>query len=202
MAGAVIIHGYPGSGRTTHCKRVASENFDGKSVRHVSVGDQIRAIRQQGIHSNHSNYVRSSETPAHLPDEIVNGIVFEALGTPAPDDILLIDGYPCYAPTVDIFHTSLKENNHRLLGTIALDVSLDTSIARTLSRGRRMDDAISNEVWESEIVFRYNRYDQTTRIAILGLSTFAAVETIDANGTEEAVYADFSAALGRLVRQS
>lgn len=202
MAEVIVVHGYPGSGRTTQCKRVARDGFDGRPVRHVSVGDRLRAIQSREVVSDFSPYILTSPTPSHLPDDIVNSVVFEALGTPEADELLLIDGYPRYTHAVDIFRASLKARNHTFLGTVALEISLNTSLDRVLSRAHRIGDATDDAIRESETIFQYNRHFQTTRFALLGLSALAAVEVIDATSDEDTVHNHFTDALGRLVHHT
>lgn len=198
MAEVIVVHGYPGSGKTTQCERVAKEGFLGKSIQHISIGDRLNAIRGGRISSDHSDYLNSPEATSPPPDEIAKGVIFEAINEDTKD-LILIDGYPRYAHAVDGFYAGLQENNHRLIGTVDFDVSIFTSEHRILERGPREDESSQPDILESFASFRFNRHRQTAHIAMLALSNLAPIEVIDANGSKDDVYGLFSAALGRLV---
>ena len=198
MAEIVVVHGYPGSGKTTQCERVSLEGLNGRGVQHVSVGNRLRDIRTHAVASAFSDFINAPDAPYDLPDEIVRGAIFEALETPQEDELILIDGYPRYVHALDDFYAALAADNHSLLGTIDFDVSLEKSIERVVSRGPRAGATIPSDNLESSTIFRYNRHKQTTLITLLSLSNAAPVETIDASGDKDDVYDRFTAALGRL----
>ena len=202
MAEVVVVHGYPGSGKTTQCERAALEGLDGKHTRHVSIGNRLRSIRLGTVASRFATYINAPDAPYDLPDAVVRGTIFEAIQEPNDNGLILIDGYPRYAHALDDFYTALTADHHTLLGAVDFDISLETSIERVAARGPRAGTDTLDEIQESSTVFRYNRHKQTTLITLLALSSVAPVETIDASGDTDTVYAHFVAALGRLALQN
>lgn len=199
MAEVIVVHGYPGSGKTTQCARVASEGLGSRTVQHVSVGNRLRAIRSHAVQSKYSGYINSPDAPPTLPEEIIRGALFESFHNIHDDDILLIDGYPRFSHALDDFYTALSDNDHQLLGAVHLGVSLDTSIERVALRSRRTDKGFSEETLESNAVFRYNRHRQTTLITLMAINATFPVEEIDGSGDKDEVHDRFVTALGRLV---
>lgn len=201
MSEVIVVHGYAGSGKTTQCERIATEGFNESTVQHISIGKRLRAIRLGAAASRFYEDIISRPRDSDLPDDIANGIVFESLEETEEADLVLIDGYPRRARTVGLFHDSLQEGGHELLGTVFLRISEQTSIDRVLERGEREGEELKGESLQEDAERRYPRDAQTVHRAINALGAIAPVERIDANGEEDEVYVRFKAALGRLALQ-
>lgn len=202
MAEVIVIHGYPGSGKTTQCERLVAEGMNEATFAHISIGNQLRAIKNGQVDSLFSAYLTSAEATSPPPDDIVNGIIFEAIKKSTETDVLLVDGYPRFAHAVDEFHQTLRETHHTLRGTIELTASLEMCMQRAATRPRRDDEPESDDIYSSLIAYRYTRHEHTTRLALLALSTLAPVETVDAGGKTDDTYARFRTAIARLALRS
>lgn len=198
MAEVVVVHGYAGSGKTTQCGRIAEEGLGTTTVRHISIGNRLRAIRTEAVASRFSDAISSPNLPSPPPDDIINGVVFDAIAEPPARDMILLDGYPRYPQTVELFHDSLQANSHELLGTVFFWISQETSIERALARGQRQGDRIKHSDLLDHITYRYRHDAQTVHRATRALGAIALVEHIDASGDKEDVHARFRTALGKL----
>ena len=198
MAEIVIVNGYAGAGKSTQGTRLAREGFNGITVHHVSAGNRLRDIKTGRSPSRFSADINLPNAPSPLPDEVVNGVVFEAISGDPYDTLVLMDGYPRLPGAVAIFHNMLQAEGHQLIGTIAMEILRETSIERVLTRGGRAGEIIKEGDLEWYAAHRYDEYSLTTTLAIGELGLLAPIERIDAGRDIDAVYLDFKAALGRL----
>lgn len=198
MARLVVVHGYAGAGKSTQCSEMVRDGFQGSAVHHVSAGNRLRAIRTGMESSRFADIINASNAPSPLPDDIVAAAMFETFRNVQQDELALIDGYPRHPQAVDTFRDIVAESGHRLLGTVALTITLEASIQRVLTRGRRAGELVVGESLEDFARHRYEQDTQTTNIAIAALSRIAPVEYVDAGQNIEAVYAQFCSAIGAL----
>lgn len=202
MAEVIVIHGYAGSGKTTQCKRVASEVLGEKEFQHISIDDRLQAIKSNTTASQFADFINYPLTLPSISNKIIESLIFDAIEGPSGHDLVLIDSYPRFVHTVNDFHTALQDSGHELIGTIHFDISLTTSIERILSNSPSQPEETSDEILESFITFNYSRDSHITRMAILALSRIAPVEIIDASGDKDKVHNLFVSALGRLSLQN
>lgn len=190
MSETIVVHGYVGSGKSTQCSRLVSEGVSGASrVQHVSAGNRLRGIRNGTEASKFSQYINDPDAPSPLPDWIVEGAVFEAIDS--NDSLALIDGYPRHPQAVDSFYETVAKSRHRLLGTVAMQLSIDASVERIVSRGKRDGEKMQGDDIREFARHRYQLDTQTTNLAINALSQYAPVRHVDADGDISTVYSRF-----------
>ena len=200
MAEVIVVHGYVGSGKSTQCSRLEQEGYFDSSVQHISAGNILRSIRNGLATSPYERFINSPDAPSPLPDEVVTGAILESVLEPENNNTLvLIDGYPRHPTAVEAFRGELANRSHRFLGTIALQVSLETSVQRILQRGERAGEKIKADTLQEFAVQRYELDRNTTNIAIETLSEFAPVEIVDSSGERDVVYENFIKSIANLM---
>lgn len=203
MAEVIVVHGYAGSGKSTQCSRLEQEGYFDSSVQHISAGNRLRSIRTGLAISTYERLINSPDAPSPLPDEVVSGAILESVLEPESNNALvLIDGYPRHPTAVEAFQDELANRSHRLLGTIALQVSLETSVQRILQRGERAGEKIKADTLQEFAAQRYGLDRSTTNIAIEALAEFAPVEIIDSGGERDVVYKKFRKSIANLLNFS
>lgn len=192
MTEIVVVHGYVGSGKSTQCSRLASDGLNEVTVQHISAGNRLRGIRTGSEPSEFSRYINAPNAPSPLPDWVVEGTILEAINN--GDNLLtLVDGYPRHPKAVESFRESVLRDQHRLLGTVALQLSMDVSIERIVARGKRDGEQVKGSDIREFAEYRYKLDIQTTNLAIDALSQIAPVRFIDAADDIPTVYSRFVA---------
>lgn len=202
MAEIIVVHGNPGSGKSTQCRIVQREGLDKFAVKHISAGDRMRDIRTGRSDSHVADFINNPEAPSPLPDNVINEAIFELI-QPSDDSaaqtLALIDGYPRHPSAVEIFIDTVKSGEHNFLGVIALQVSLEESVARILARGVRSGELTDEDTLREFTENRYYQHAETTLRAIEELSKHAKVLNIDANRSVENLSVDFRVAITGLI---
>lgn len=190
MSKIAIIHGTPGSGKTTHCgkfKELCPE------VEHLSIGDQLRAIKTGKVSSHYQEKILKQQEilakSAPLDHEVVNGVVFEFIRQCPAIRFFLIDGYPRFIDQLSIFYKSLEGGGHHCVGVIHLEVSAETSLSRLTGRGERPGE---EKVTEEFALWRYQEYQTYTIPTIATLNKSYPVVKIDAEPNMTLVWSAFS----------
>lgn len=198
MAELIVIHGYPGAGKSTQADRLLDDPTMNRELFHISAGNQLRDIRTGSINSKHSDFINSPNAPSPLPDEIVNDIIFEPIESISNNPLVLIDGYPRHPSAVDVFTDYIERNNYTYLGAVVLEITLQTSLDRIQSRGIRKGEKMRDQNFVELGAKRYEDHKRLTLTAINQLSEIAPIEQVDANDTEDVVWKRFRSAIGRL----
>jgi adenylate kinase len=144
--------GPPGSGKGTQAKPLAAEH----GLHYVSTGDRLRRAGGQV-----KRYLDAGEL---VPDEVVLGLVREAIGTEG----YLLDGFPRTVAQAEALDAELGAAGREPPQAILLDVP-DAEVAQRLAgRGRADDDpdTVRNRLRvyhdETEPVIAY--YEQRDRL--------------------------------------
>jgi adenylate kinase family enzyme len=187
MSEIIVVQGYAGAGKSTISKRISRLAHNGIRIGHVSAGMRLRAIRTGAEPSRYASLINSPDAPSPLPDEVVNGAIFEQVN-PADHALTLIDGYPRHESGVDVFTKALRAGGHRLLGCLCLEVTQQTSVDRILSRGQREGELLKGASLAEFAVRRYVNDATQVQAAVSLLGGIAPVEHIDANGSIDELF--------------
>ncbi len=199
MSEILVVHGAPGSGKTTHAERLTNDPLMDRSIYHISAGDRLRDIRNGLIPSEFQDraQVRKNHEgeSVMLDHTIVNGIVFEYISQCPSSSIILVDGYPRFLDAVSVFLDAIDVSSHTFLGTISLNISLETCIARLMERGSRRGE---RHITTDFINRRFSDHMDYTLLAIEKLRARAPVIDLDASSEIETVYNSFRRAVSLL----
>lgn len=197
MSEIVVVHGYVGSGKSTQCTMLASTGLDGISVQHISAGNRLRNIRTGVQASEFSDFINDPGAPSPLPDWVVAGTIFEIIDR-GNASMSLVDGYPRHPQAVESFCTTASSRRHTLLGTIAMQLTIDASVERIAQRGKRDGERVEAANIRDFARHRYLKDLQTTNHAIDKLGKIAPVRFVDAEQDISVVHARFMEAVRSL----
>ena len=125
----IILLGPPGAGKGTQATRLV----DDRSMVQLSTGDMLRAAVKAatpvGLQAK-----ALMESGALVPDEVVSGIIGEALDALSPDTGVIFDGYPRTEAQAHSLDTILSTRNRTLDHVIELEVNEDALVDRITGR--------------------------------------------------------------------
>jgi len=125
----IILLGPPGAGKGTQAQRRVAQRGMGQ----LSTGDMLRAVVKAGtpVGLKAKAVMEAGEL---VSDEIVSGIIGEALDQLAPETGVIFDGYPRTAPQAESLDALLAERNRKLDHVIELEVDEDALVDRITGR--------------------------------------------------------------------
>ena len=125
----IILLGPPGAGKGTQASRLV-ENW---GMVQLSTGDMLRAAVKAGtpIGLKAKAVMEAGEL---VSDEIVSGIIGEALDALAADTGVIFDGYPRTEAQAHSLDTILSDRNRTLDHVIELEVDEDALVERITGR--------------------------------------------------------------------
>ena len=126
----LILVGPPGAGKGTQAERL-TEDF---GLPHYATGNILRAAVADGteLGLRAKGFMDAGEL---VPDEVIIGVILEALQAPEAADGFLLDGFPRTVPQADALGEALEEVGRRLTAVLLIAVD-DDEVVRRLS-GRR-----------------------------------------------------------------
>ena len=127
MSTRVVLLGAPGAGKGTQASRLA-ERLD---LPHLSTGDLLRAAVKAGTEAGLAAK-EHIEAGRLVPDEVVFGVLFEALATKG--DGYLLDGFPRNVPQAEELDERLQAAGTPLDIVVDIDVPEDKLISRLTGR--------------------------------------------------------------------
>jgi adenylate kinase len=125
----IILLGPPGAGKGTQATRLV----DDRGMVQLSTGDMLRAAVKAGTPVG-LQAKALMESGALVPDEVVSGIIGEALDALAADTGVIFDGYPRTEAQAHSLDTILSDRNRTLDHVIELEVDEDALVERITGR--------------------------------------------------------------------
>ncbi len=125
----IILLGPPGAGKGTQASKLVEE----RGMVQLSTGDMLRAAVKAGTPTG-LKAKAVMEAGELVSDEIVSGIIGDALDALAPETGVIFDGYPRTAAQAHALDALLEERGRSLKHVIELEVDEDALVARIVGR--------------------------------------------------------------------
>lgn len=125
----IILLGPPGAGKGTQATRLV----DSRGMVQLSTGDMLRAAVKAGTPVG-LQAKALMELGLLVPDEVVSGIIGEALDALAADTGVIFDGYPRTEAQAHSLDTILADRGRTLDHVIELEVDEDALVERITGR--------------------------------------------------------------------
>lgn len=125
----IILLGPPGAGKGTQ----AAGLVDSRGMVQLSTGDMLRAAVKAGTPVG-LQAKALMEAGALVPDEVVSGIIGEALDALVPETGVIFDGYPRTEAQARSLDTILSDHDRTLDHVIELEVDEDALVERITGR--------------------------------------------------------------------
>jgi adenylate kinase len=127
----LILLGPPGAGKGTQAERLR-EDFD---LAYIATGDILRKAVADGteLGLKAKSYMDKGEL---VPDEVIIGVILEAVGGPGAQDGFLLDGFPRTVEQAEALSDALGRLDRKLTAVLCIEAP-DEEIIRRLS-GRRL----------------------------------------------------------------
>jgi adenylate kinase len=128
----LILLGAPGAGKGTQGSQLA----DTLGIPKIATGDILRAAVRDGtpLGLRAKGFMDAGEL---VPDEVILGLVRDALAAPEAAGGAIFDGFPRNVSQAESLAGILEEAGRRIDGVVVLDVPDDAIVARMT--GRRTD---------------------------------------------------------------
>jgi len=128
----VILLGPPGAGKGTQAKRLTARF----GIPQLSTGDILRKAAADGTPLG-KKAKALMDAGKLVPDEIVNGIIDEALASPQGAKGFLFDGFPRTVPQATALDEMLEQRGKRIDHVVLLEVPIEVLVERLSGRAVR-----------------------------------------------------------------
>jgi len=127
----LILLGPPGAGKGTQAERLT----DDFNLPYIATGNILRAAvkDETPLGKQAKTFMDAGEL---VPDEVISGVIVEAVEGPAARDGFLLDGFPRTVAQADALGAGLERLDRHLTAAILIDVP-DAEVMRRIS-GRRV----------------------------------------------------------------
>jgi adenylate kinase len=125
----VILFGPPGAGKGTQAKRLTARF----GIPQLSTGDILRKAAADGTPLG-KKAKTLMDAGKLVPDEIVNGIIDEALASPQAARGFLFDGFPRTVPQATALDEMLQRRGKRIDHVVLLEVPTEVLVERLSGR--------------------------------------------------------------------
>ncbi len=189
----LILFGPPGSGKGTQSEKLIAKYH----LKHLSTGDLLRSeiSRKTPLGIEAKKYMDRGHL---VPDEVVIGMINDALDSHPEAAGFLFDGFPRTAIQATELDDLLAQKNTCIDVMLALDVSEDELIKRLVKRGQtsgRSDD--SNEM---VIRARIAEYHKKTAAVADHYRDDHKVVMVKGEGTIEEIFKRLTGEIDRLMK--
>src|SRR3979409_295598 len=125
----LILVGPPGAGKGTQAERL-TEDFN---LPYFATGNILRAAVADGTELGRKakEYMDNGDL---VPDEVIIGVILDALKGEAASDGFLLDGFPRTVPQADALGQALEELGRKLTAVLLVDVPDDEGVRRRSGR--------------------------------------------------------------------
>jgi adenylate kinase len=127
----LILVGPPGAGKGTQAERL-TEDF---GLPYYATGNILRDAVANGTELG-KKAKEFMDAGALVPDDVIIGVILEALATDAASSGFLLDGFPRTVPQADALGEALQKAGRKISAVLLIDVP-DEEVIRRLS-GRRV----------------------------------------------------------------
>jgi adenylate kinase len=130
----LILMGPPGAGKGTQAEKL-TEDF---GLPYYATGNILRDAVARGteLGQQAKAYMDKGDL---VPDEVIIGVILDALQTPEAADGFLLDGFPRTVPQADALHDALEKVGRGIGAVLLIDVP-DDEVVKRLS-GRRVSQS-------------------------------------------------------------
>ncbi|HTN26132.1 MAG TPA: adenylate kinase [Solirubrobacteraceae bacterium] len=138
----LILLGPPGAGKGTQAERLT----DDFNLPYIATGNILRkaVADETPLGKEAQSFMSEGKL---VPDDVITGVILEALEQSDARDGFILDGFPRTVPQADALAAGMKENERTLTAVILVDVP-DEELVRRLS-GRRVS-VKTNRVYHVE----------------------------------------------------
>jgi adenylate kinase len=127
----LILLGPPGAGKGTQAERLT----DDFNVPYIATGNILRAAVQEQTDLGKEAKAYMDEGKL-VPDEVITGVILEAIESDDARDGFILDGFPRTIPQADALSAGMQEHDRELTAAILIEVP-DDEVLRRMS-GRRV----------------------------------------------------------------
>lgn len=184
----VILLGAPGVGKGTQAQLAAEAH----GWTHLSTGELLReevaAGSELGVKAN--EFMSRGDL---VPDEVMVGMVVARIATLAPEDVLLLDGFPRTLIQGDALEKAAPSGSIGL--ALYFTASDDVLTGRLLGRGRKDDT-------ESVIKHRLSVYRETTEPLVAFYGERGLLSEIEADRSVEDIQKDVLETVNRALGET
>jgi adenylate kinase len=178
----IILFGPPGSGKGTQSTNLVEKY----GLIHLSTGDLLRKEMKEGTPLG-IEAKSLIEQGSLVPDEVVVGMIANAVDNNPGVAGFLFDGFPRTVAQAEALDRLLSEKNTSIATVLFLEVNQQELIERLIGRAKtsgRLDDA------DPEIQKRRQDVYRNETLPVAGYyQNFGKVERIDGEGSVEVIFA-------------